>query len=357
MAGFDIMFTGIITEKVLDSIKQDRLIGSFVSLEEASREVGKIANVYKNDDIDLTVLLTHIGFESDMELAGLLKPEWGVDIIIGGHSHTVLEEPKKVNNILITQAGVGSDQIGRFDIVVEDDTNSIIEYKWQLIPIDSNLAEPDEKLQIYIKSFQDEVDRKYNTILCKFSQAMTHPKREIETSLGNLISDAFAENAETDVMLVGSGSIRSNGSKELGPVVTLRSLLSCFPYDDTLTRFTIQGKELKKIFIHIMRPENRNSEGECYQVNNLVKAIYDDLRGLISLRINGNDVNDESEYTLCIQGYHISNCSSYLNITEEELRASGKTKVVSTSAKEVLEEYLRNHQNIKPGVKGRLIYI
>ena len=354
MAGFDILFTGIITEKVLDSIKQDRLIGSFVSLEEASKEVGKITNVYKNDDIDLTVLLTHIGFESDIELAGLLKPEWGVDIIIGGHSHTVLEEPKKVNNILITQAGVGSDQIGRFDIVVEDDTNSIIEYKWQLIPIDSNLAEPDEKLQIYIKSFQDEVDRKYNTILCKFSQAMTHPKREIETSLGNLISDAFAENAETDVMLVGSGSIRS---KELGPVVTLRSLLSCFPYDDTLTRFTIQGKELKKIFTHIMRPENRNSEGECYQVNNLVKAIYDDLRGLISLRINGNDVNDESEYTLCIQGYHISNCSSYLNITEEELRASGKTKVVSTSAKEVLEEYLRNHQNIKPGVEGRLIYI
>jgi len=354
MAGFDIMFTGIITEKVLDSIKQDRLIGSFVSLEEASREVGKITNVYKNDDIDLTVLLTHIGFESDKELAGMLKPEWGVDIIIGGHSHTVLEEPVKVNNILITQAGVGSDQIGRFDIVVEDDTNSIIEYKWQLIPIDSNLAEPDEKLQKYIKSFQDEVDRKYNTILCKLSQAMTHPQREIETSLGNLISDAFAENAETDVMLVGSGSIRS---KELGPVVTLRSLLSCFPYDDTLTRFTIQGKELKKIFIHIMRPENRNSEGECYQVNNLVKAIYDDLRGLISLRINGNDVNDESEYTLCIQGYHISNCSSYLNITEEELRASGKTKVVSTSAKEVLEEYLRNHQNIKPGVKGRLIYI
>jgi len=354
MAGFDIMFTGIITEKVLDSIKQDRLIGSFVSLEEASREVGKITNVYKNDDIDLTVLLTHIGFESDKELAGMLKPEWGVDIIIGGHSHTVLEEPVKVNNILITQAGVGSDQIGRFDIVVEDDTNSIIEYKWQLIPIDSNLAEPDEKLQKYIKSFQDEVDRKYNTILCKLSQAMTHPQREIETSLGNLISDAFAENAETDVMLVGSGSIRS---KELGPVVTLRSLLSCFPYDDTLTRFTIQGKELKKIFIHIMRPENRNSEGECYQVNNLVKAIYDDLRGLISLRINGNDVNDESEYTLCIQGYHISNCSSYLNITEEELRASGKTKVVSTSAKEVLEEYLRNHQNIKPVVKGRLIYI
>ena len=89
--------------------------------------MGIICNAYKNDDIDLTVLLTHIGFESDKELAAMLKPEWGVDMIIGGHSHTILEQPAQVNNILIAQAGVGTDQIGRFDIVVDDDTNSIVD--------------------------------------------------------------------------------------------------------------------------------------------------------------------------------------------------------------------------------------
>jgi 5'-nucleotidase len=129
-AGFDILFSGIITEKVMDSLKQDKLIGSFISLEEASKEVGKITNAYKNDDIDLTILLTHIGFESDVELAGLLRKEWGVDIIIGGHSHTILDKPYEVNGILVAQAGVGTDQIGRFDIIVDDDTNSIIDYKW-----------------------------------------------------------------------------------------------------------------------------------------------------------------------------------------------------------------------------------
>ncbi len=60
------------------------------------------------------LLLTHIGFESDLELAALLKPEWGVDLIIGGHSHTILEQPVKVNNILVAQAGTGTDQIGRY---------------------------------------------------------------------------------------------------------------------------------------------------------------------------------------------------------------------------------------------------
>jgi len=59
-ADFDILFTGIITEKVMDSLNQDNLIGSFVRLEEASTEVGKITDAYKNDDIDLTIILTHI---------------------------------------------------------------------------------------------------------------------------------------------------------------------------------------------------------------------------------------------------------------------------------------------------------
>jgi len=353
-AGFDILFTGVITEKVMDTIKQDELISSFVTLEEASREVGKICNAYKNDDIDLTILLTHIGFESDVQLAKLLRPEWGIDIIIGGHSHTILDQPAKVNNILIAQAGVGTDQIGRFDIVVDDDTNSIIDYKWQLIPIDNNLAEPDQKLREYIFSFQETIDRKYNTIICKLAQTLTHPRREIETSLGNLIADAFADVAECDVMLVGSGSIRMN---ELGPFVPLKDLLTCFPYDDTLTRYTISGSKMKKIFSHIMRTENRNREGECYQVNCKVKAEYSDLlHELVSLTINGDIVSDIEYYTLCLQGYHFKNAASYLNITQEEILESGKTRVISTSAQEVLEEYLRNHQNIQRKVEGRLVY-
>jgi 5'-nucleotidase len=353
-AGLDILFTGVITEKVMDTIKQDELISSFVTLEEASREVGKICNAYKNDDIDLTILLTHIGFESDVQLAKLLRPEWGIDIIIGGHSHTILDQPAKVNNILIAQAGVGTDQIGRFDIVVDDDTNSIIDYKWQLIPIDNNLAEPDQKLREYIFSFQETIDRKYNTIVCKLAQTLTHPRREIETSLGNLIADAFADVAECDVMLVGSGSIRMN---ELGPFVPLKDLLTCFPYDDTLTRYTISGSKMKKIFSHIMRTENRNREGECYQVNCKVKAEYSDLlHELVSLTINGDIVSDIEYYTLCLQGYHFKNAASYLNITQEEILESGKTRVISTSAQEVLEEYLRNHQNIQRKVEGRLVY-
>lgn len=354
-AGFDILFTGIITDKIIDAIKMDKLVGSFVDLAEASNEVGRICNAYKNDDIDLTILLTHVGYESDINLAKLLKPEWGVDMIIGGHSHTILEKPAKINNILIAQAGVGTDQIGRFDITVDDETNSIIEYSWNLIPINDSLCEPDRDLERYIDSFKTEVDRKYNTLLCKLSYELTHPKREEETALGNFIADAFAERSQAEVVLVGSGSIRV---KQIGPAVKLKDFLSCFPYDDTLTRYEISGKQVRRIFSHILRKENRDGEGECYQINARVKAVYSDKKQrLLSLTIDNKEVKDERRYALCMQNYHASNAKSYLDISQEELLASGKTKVITTSAKEVLEEYFRNHSNGGSKVEGRLVFL
>lgn len=353
--GFDILFTGIITEKVMDALKQDKLVGSFVTLEEASVEVGKICNAYKNDDIDLTILLTHIGYESDIELAKLLKPEWGVDMIIGGHSHTVLEQPAKVNKILISQAGVGSDQVGRYDIWVDDETNSVVDYKWQLIPIDENLAEPDRDLEKFIGLFRNEVDRKYSTLVCKLATKLTHPKREEETSLGNLIADAMADIAECDVMLVGSGSIRT---KQLGPLVTLKDFMACFPYDDSITKYRVKGSQLRKIFSHIMRAKNRDGEGECYQVNRKVRACFNDKEEkLEGLKINGKEVEDKKIYSLALQGYHANNCLSYLNISPESLLENGSSKVVTTSAQQALEEYLKTRQNLESQIEGRLFFV
>jgi 5'-nucleotidase len=354
-AGFDILFTGIITEKVMDSLKQDELISSFVTLEEASREIEKICNAYKKDDIDLTVILTHIGFDSDLELAKLISPEAGVDIIIGGHSHTILKQPAVVNDILIVQAGVGTDQIGRLDIVVDDDTNKIVDYSWSLIPIDNNLADPDTKLEKFISSFQDTVDIKYNTIIGKLAVPLSHPIREVETSLGNLVADIFAERAECEVALVGSGSIRS---KEIGPIVTLKDLHSCFPFDDSLSRYTINGLQIRAIFGHIMRSENRNGEGECYQINGRVKAVYDDKkRELVSLKIDGAEATIDRLYSVCLQGYHFKNSVANLNLSQEQLSQACNPKLVSTSAQDVLVEYIRNNQNIKKQVEGRIIYL
>ena len=352
--GYSILFIGILTETVLQSLKRDASIATFISLTEAATEVGRICNAYKDLNIDLTVLLTHIGFESDKELARLLDPAWGIDLIIGGHTHTILDQPASVNNVLITQAGVGTDQVGRFDLMVDDVTNQIVEWKWQLIPITNQLAEPDADLQKFIDSFKEVVDRKYNVMLCRFAQPLTHPHREQETAMGNLFADIFAETQRIDVILLGSGSLRAN---TLGPLVTLGELYRVFAYDDALHRFTITGAQLKKIFAHIMRPENRNSEGECFQVNRGVRAAYNNAtRTLETLMVNNAPVQDDNTYTLGLQGFHVKNAEQNIGLTNAELEAHAGSHVATTSLRDVLEEYLRAHQNLNSQVEGRLEY-
>lgn len=356
LADYNILFTGIITEKVMDSISAtDKLISTFVTLKDAAEEVGRITNAYQNDRINLTVLLTHIGLESDLELAGLLDPAWGVDMIIGGHSHSILEQPEEVNGVLITQAGEGTKQIGRFDIIVEEATNSIVDWKWQLVPISSRTAEEDLDLLEFIHSYKAEVTAKYKSILTKLAFKHTHPAREIETALGNLFADGLAEMADTDILLLGSGAIRQ---KELGPLVTLKDFITCFPFSDSINRFTISGEKLWRIFSHIMRLENRNGEGECYQVNSAVKAVYADSENkLLSLEINGKPLDLNGKYRICITEYHLNGSKAYLGYSGEELKADGPYSVVSTSMSEVLQEWLQNNQNACRRIEGRLTYL
>lgn len=353
--GFDIMFIGIITEEVIKKLRRDTSIGTFISLEDAAAEVGKICNAYKTEDIDLTVLLTHIGFEEDKKLAAMLDPEWGVDLIIGGHSHTFLEQPAEVNNILIAQAGVGTDQIGRFDIIVDDNTNSIVEWKWQLLPVNNKLAEPDPELEKLIATFSGEVDRKYNRLIGRLARKLTHPQREEETELGNLTADIFAKLDKFDVVFVGSGSIRGT---ELGPLVTLSELKKVYPYDDVLYKFRVTGTQLVQIFTHLMKPENRiPGESQCFQVSRGIQAVYSDIQNsLESLSIHGQPVRSNQQYTICLEGYHYQNSVSHLSVTHEELTKLGDPKVVTTSAMDVFEEYFSHHQNINSQIENRLLY-
>jgi len=85
--------------------------------------------------------------------------------------------------------------------------------------------------------------------------------------------------------------------------------------------------------------------------------VYEDAaKNLKSLTVGGKPVSDTEEYSLCMQGYHSSNAGRYIGVEEKDLRASGKAKVVTTSAKEVLEESFRNNNNASSRIEGRLVY-
>jgi len=229
-----------------------------------------------------------------------------------------------------------------------------VEWKWQLLPVDDDLAEPDEELQQFIDSFKEVLDRKYSTIICRLARKLTHLRREEETALGNLFADIFAWRAQADVAFIGSGSLRRTW---LGPLVTLGDLREIYPYDDPLFNLVVTGAQLADTFAYIMRSENRDSEGECFQINQGVRAIYNDARRTLeSLTINDQPVKDDEQYTICIQEYHYKNLVESFDLTNEELTAIEEPQVITTSTHDVLEEYLRAHQNLNSQLEGRLVY-
>lgn len=330
---------GILAEEVLAQARQERLIGSFINVHEAAAEVGKICNAHRTEDIDFTVLLTHIGFEEDKKLAALLDPRWGVDVIIGGHTHTLLEEPCVVAGIPIVQAVTGTDQIGRFDIMVDTDTNSIDSYTWQLIPIDDSHCPRDTALEELIHKYNSATTEKYSRYITRFADTYTHPARNQETQLGRLFADLFRDNLGLDVMLLASGSLRI---PEMGPIVTLRELTQMYPFHDEIFRITVTGAQLKNMIAHLFRPGALESDhSEFYQFSGGIRVVVSRGENRVAeLSFEGAPIADDKLFRVGLQGYRYKNMKDFFGISEEEATATVPSKVIATNAMDVLDENL-----------------
>ena len=354
MDGMKILFIGIITEDVLAQTKADELIGSFVDIGEAAQEVGNICNAYNAIDIDFTVILTHIGFEEDRKLAALLDPAWGVDVIIGGHSHSFMTEPDYVNGIYIVQAGTGTDQIGRFDIMVDTDLNAIDTFTWELIPINDQLCPKDEEMERYINHFKEATDKKYDRVVTRFTKCLTHPARNQETALGNLIADILRDSLGIDLMLMGSGAIRSF---ELGPVVHYQDLVECIPYDEPLYMLKVNGAQLTRMLRHILREEAFEGEHtEFYQFSHGMRIVWSRSRQEFEvLTLGGKALEEQTLYSIALSKYHYMNLQKFLNISLEEAKENAFPRVLATSCRDIIEEYMMVNPHLFSEVEGRLI--
>ena len=352
--GMKIMFIGITTEEIIHSIKRERLLGSFIDIYEAAREVGRICNAYRTTDIDLTVLLTHIGFEEDKKLAALLDPEWGVDVIIGGHSHTVLEQPEIVNDIYIVQAGMGTAQIGRFDIVVDTDNNTVHDYTWELVPIDAQHCPRNEKLEEILTYFQERTDDKYGSILCHLADVLKHPSRYQETELGNFFADILLEMLDIDLMLLGSGSIRK---LEAGPIITHGDLMELMPYDEEIYRLKATGAQLKQMMLYMLREEAlAGQHTEFFQLSKGIEIVYNrEQQAFEEFNLNGAPIEDDKLYAFGLPVYHYANFATSLGLPIEDILAHGKALVLTTSLHDVIGEFFQAHHPKIARVEGRLV--
>jgi len=354
--GMKILFIGIITEQVMKSTQSEAVIGSFIDVHDAVREVGRICNAYNATDIDLTVLLTHIGFEEDKQLAAMLDPAWGVDIIIGGHSHTFIDKPAVVNGVVVVQAGTGTDLIGRFDIVIDTEENCIGSYTWQTVPVNTDNCPVDPDIEKLLSGYKQQTDKKYGRVITRMRRKLTHPSRTQETELGGLVADALAESLGVDIVMLGSGAIRT---PDLGPLVTYKNLVECMPYDNAMYLVHVTGNQLKQMIGYMLRDEVwKGAHSTFFQISKRLKVVYDipDSK-MLEFSFDGVPVEDEHIFRIALQDYQLNNFKRNFNIALEEVTANKKPVVLCTSARDVLEEYLINHQHTDREIDGRITLI
>ncbi len=351
--GMKILVIGIITEEIMGRANKDTLLGTFVNVKSAAEEIKIICNSYRHTDIDFTILLTHIGFDHDVALAQELDPALGVDIIIGGHSHTLPEEPVLINGIRIVQAGIGTDYIGRFEIDIDTEQNAISSCTWRAVPIDQEHCTRNEALEQLIYDYKKITDAKYGAVLTTLTSAATHPNRYQETTAGNLFCDIMQDMFQLDIVMLGSGSLRQ---PEFGPIVTAGSLLNMYSFDERLLQMRITGKELKAAMLHVLRnaPTHPEGHGEYYQLSRGCRFVYSTTEDrLTEASFQGCSIPDEAVFSVGIEGYHTDNLTSFLGLDREVIQTRFPWRTATSNIRTAAEEYLRGHVHLTPRLEGR----
>ena len=198
--GFKIGVIGIMSDDFYNLVNQNSSAGIKIlpSIETVKRLV---ALLYPQTD--LLIALTHQGVDEDSILAMNVQ---GLDLIVGGHSHTRLRHPKRVNGVLIVQTGSNLENLGVLDVTMEK--HHVILYDGNLIQLWYNASRPKTELSSFIDSMKQVIDQDYSKVIATLK---TDWKREHgESGIGDFIADAQREAVNADVSFMNSSGIRKD---------------------------------------------------------------------------------------------------------------------------------------------------
>ncbi|MGH2316964.1 5'-nucleotidase C-terminal domain-containing protein [Planococcus sp. SE5232] len=230
-------------------------------------EAKQMVAEFEGMGIDKVIALTHIGFDdnaaidNDQELAKAVE---GIDVIVGGHTHTELSDPVLVNEFdaptIIVQTGQYGDNLGTLNVEF-DDQGEVYAYAGELVEIDAQAedAEAVEILEPYATRVK-EIEEEETTAVAV--EPLLNPRtgdtgnttgvsvRKNETPLGNIITDGMLAKArdyspETVMAFQNGGGIRS--AIDAGPI-TVGEIIAVLPFGNTLATMDLTGTEIKQAF-------------------------------------------------------------------------------------------------------------
>ncbi len=323
-----------------------------------STAAAAMVDTLKAKGCNLIVLLSHLGVLPDQLLAMTVP---GIDLIVGGHSHTLLPVPVPVRNLFsgdttyIVQADWAGTHVGKLTVEVQGDKFKVKEY--QLLPVtDAVPAEPTTTAALTGLMAMVESDPRFGPV---YSQIMAearaeHPKElgagEFkDTKLGDLITDALRDTANTEIAFAANGFIRQNiypGKlseadifqvlpEGLNPETGYGSGVSKFELD---AMNIVVGLEFSVALLEYEDTFFLNTSGLTFDFNS--KQPPGARVDLTSIRINGQPLNFGKRYSVAIN----SDLVDMLELTG--IDTIYNLEPVAKSEFAVLRDYIKQHSPI-----------
>ena len=207
--------------------------------------------------VNKIILLTHMGVGLDSIVAAEVT---GVDIIVGGDSHTRLSNlytgaadsyPVVVENpdgqpVYIVQADDRNEFLGRLDVtfdgagVVTRATGDLIQL-YQYITADADMVALLDELRAPLTDLLEQVVGESGIFLdnegaiCRFE----------ECAIGNLITDAIRAETNVDIAIMNGGGIRA--SIDEGEI-TMGEVLTVLPFGNLVSTLELKGEDVWAMF-------------------------------------------------------------------------------------------------------------
>ena len=144
---------------------------------------------------EVVVLLSHNGFDVDQKIAAIVE---GIDVILTGHTHDAVPEAIRIKNTLILSSGSHGKYLGRIDLEVKN--GKVIDSSSSLIPIFSEIIDPDYQMSEMIKKVRSPYEEECNRVIGK-ADALLYRRGNFNGTWDDVICDAIIQERDCEIAL------------------------------------------------------------------------------------------------------------------------------------------------------------
>ncbi|MDX6610985.1 MAG: 5-nucleotidase / UDP-sugar diphosphatase [Blastocatellia bacterium] len=297
----------------------------------------------------VVIALTHLSMQEDKQLARCS----GVDLILGGHEHSLLES--MAGHAPILKMTADAREMGRIDLNISKTTGQVQSIDWKVIEITDELPSDTQFVAL---------ERKYGSLLNELARRVGHTNVELEarsgvgrtreTNTGDFVADAFRNATLSDVAIMNGGSIRADDVLKPGDL-TRRDVLSLLPFKNRVIKMELSGATLRAALEHgVARSAEDAEPGRFPQVSGM-RYVFDATRKpgsrITSLTVNGRPLDDRKTYTLATTDYVAGGGDGY------EMLKSGRLLIAPAQGQfdsDVLQKAISSVRAIAPKTDGRI---